>query len=117
MAKYTTLSPDGRIEVHDDDPPKRKSGRPFKTGARKSRTFNFRLRDGLGEQLKAAADKAGHSMSEEIEMRIVASFDIPEIIERAVDYMFTRQSVFVRESAVQAHMDVIGLFPREPKSS
>jgi hypothetical protein len=52
-----------------------KLGRPPKhEGERLSKNRTFRVRGTLDEQLEAAAQDAGHSVSEEIERRLVESF-------------------------------------------
>ncbi|MGU3537743.1 hypothetical protein [Methylobacterium sp. A54F] len=60
----------------DEEKPKRPRGRPRTyPGTEKRPTLTFRVRGGLHEQLKAAAEGNQRSISEEIEGRIGLSFE------------------------------------------
>ena len=55
----------------DEDKPKNKGGRPRKFAAdTRNPTLSFRVRGGLYEKIKAAAERDGRSLSEEIERRL-----------------------------------------------
>ena len=63
-----------------------KIGRPPKRkGERLSKNRTFRVRGTLDEQLEAAAQDAGHSVSEEIERRLEASFQREERAEQILE--------------------------------
>jgi len=67
-----------------------KIGRPPKRrGERLSKNRTFRVRGTLDEQLAAAAQEAGRSVSEEIEHRLEESFrrdERADLMERAVEH-------------------------------
>ena len=83
------------------DEVKRKSGRkPKIAGEMKVRSITTRLRDSVVPKLEAAAANRGHSLSEEIERRVAASFDaealetmlrrvVRQEVERALDMPIT----------------------------
>src|SRR4051812_23391647 len=59
----------------------RKGGRPALSSERKkSQTLTFRTRTDLRKSLEAAAERAGRSISEEVEYRLQRSFDREAII-------------------------------------
>jgi hypothetical protein len=63
-----------------------KIGRPPKhKGERLSKNRTFRVRGTLDEQLEAAAQEAGRSVSEEIERRLEASFQREERAEQILE--------------------------------
>ena len=63
---------------------RKRIGRPPKPPKnRKSVNFTFRSREGMREQLRAAAAASGRSISEEIEYRLVQSFRDEYIAEVA----------------------------------
>jgi predicted HicB family RNase H-like nuclease len=58
-------------------------GRPPRhKGERLSKNRTFRVRGGLDEQLRAAADASGRSVSEEIEYRLQESFRLDKARSR-----------------------------------
>jgi hypothetical protein len=50
-------------------------GRPFLGDEAARKNFTFRMRRTLYDQIKAAAQKNDHSLSEEIKLRLEMSFD------------------------------------------
>jgi phage protein D len=54
--------------------PKKRGRPPKRPGAGSRRNYAFRMTDATRDQVVAAADKNGRSMSEELEARIEASF-------------------------------------------
>jgi hypothetical protein len=65
-----------RLRAQVVEAPSKKRGRPSKwSDGPSSRMLTFRTRDGLRERLQLAAGKSGRSVSEEIEYRLMLSFE------------------------------------------
>ena len=74
---------------------KKRVGRPALPEAdRKSRNFTFRSRGDLREHLERAAQKAGRSISEEIENRLERSFLDQAAYDRAIVDFFGGERTF-----------------------
>jgi hypothetical protein len=63
------------IPMNAPAPTKRRRGRPPKKSETKRAAFQTRLHPSLRDRLQEAADEAGRSLSEEVEQRLLASFD------------------------------------------
>ncbi|TXN71470.1 Arc family DNA-binding protein [Methylobacterium sp. WL6] len=102
----------------DDAAAKRSKGRPrIYPGTEKRPTLTFRVRGGLHEQLKEAAEKNERSLSEEIEGRVAMSFEPSRDVEhredeyeRLLDYLGGKDRIwflFIISNSFGAALDEI----------
>ena len=85
---------------------KRKPGRPpLPKAERKSRNLTFRARGNLYNDLQFAAEHTGRSISEEIETRLITSFE-KDLIQEAVSIATAKARMEILE-AMNPALDLI----------
>jgi hypothetical protein len=91
----------GSERMTDQEPPKRKGRPPKYAGEGKRQNFSFRIRDKVREQLIAAVQETGRSLSEEIEHRLERSFEENDRLDYLKNEAVWRQMAVIKANKGQ----------------